>query len=73
MLKVIGKTNCIQCKMTRKLLDQAKVDYQYINLAEHPSLIEKIKATGVSQVPIILRDDRLLFTGFRPDKLKALN
>lgn len=71
MVTIYSKNNCVQCKMTKKFLDQHQVAYKEINLDDQPEFIEYVKGLGFSAAPIIETEtDR--FSGFQPSKLKTL-
>ena len=57
--------------MTKKFLDQHKVEYNEINLDEHPEFIDHVKGLGFSAAPVIETESDV-FSGFQPGKLKAL-
>lgn len=71
MVTIYSKNNCVQCKMTKKFLDQHKVEYNEINLDEQPEFIDHVKGLGFSAAPVIETENDV-FSGFQPDKLKAL-
>ena len=72
MVTIYSKNDCVQCKMTKKFLDQHKVEYNEINLDEQPEFIENLKAEGFLATPVVKLPDGNAFTGFRPDRLSAL-
>lgn len=58
--------------MTKKFLDQHKVEYNEINLDEQPEFIDHVKGLGFSAAPVIETENDVFFSGFQPGKLKAL-
>ncbi|MGT2925775.1 glutaredoxin-like protein NrdH [Streptococcus cuniculipharyngis] len=68
---VFSKNNCVQCKMTKKFLDDKNLSYREINLDEEPQYIDYVKNLGFTAAPVIEAGD-LVFSGFQPDKLKEL-
>ena len=66
-----SKNNCMQCKMTKKLLDKEGADYQEINIDERPEMIDYVKDLGFSAAPVIKAGD-IIFSGFQPAKLKEI-
>ena len=56
--------------MTKKFLDQHKVEYNEINLDEQPEFIDHVKGLGFSAAPVIETENDV-FYGFQPGKLKA--
>lgn len=70
-ITIFSKNNCMQCKMTKKLLDKEGADYQEINIDERPEMIDYVKDLGFSAVPVIKAGD-IIFSGFQPAKLKEI-
>ncbi|HEL1612653.1 TPA: glutaredoxin-like protein NrdH [Streptococcus suis] len=71
MVTIYSKNNCVQCKMSKKFLDEHNVAYKEINLDEQPEFIEHVKSLGFSAAPVIETENEV-FSGFQPTKLKAL-
>ena len=71
MVTIYSKNDCVQCKMTKKFLDQYKVEYNEINLDEQPEFIDHVKGLGFSAAPVIETENDV-FSGFQAGKLKAL-
>ena len=70
-ITIFSKNNCMQCKMTEKLLDKEGADYQEINIDERPEMIDYVKDLGFSAAPVIKAGD-IIFSGFQPAKLKEI-
>lgn len=71
MVTIYSKNDCVQCKMTKKFLDQHNVEYNEINLDEQPEFIDHVKGLGFSAAPVIETENDV-FSGFQLGKLKAL-
>lgn len=71
MVIIYSKNNCVQCKMTKRFLEQHNVAFKEINLDEQPEFIEHVKNLGFSAAPIVETENEA-FSGFQPNKLKAL-
>jgi glutaredoxin-like protein NrdH len=69
-ITVYTKNDCVQCKMTKKFLEQMGVNYKTINIDEQPEYVDYLKARGHRQTPVVAIDGLEEFTGFRPDVLK---
>lgn len=72
---IFHKNNCVQCKMTMKLLDGDKTPYESINIDDQPDYAEMLKEEGYLRAPVVKvfsNDDELVdsWTGFSPDKVK---
>ena len=70
-ITVFSKNNCMQCKMTKKFLDQHGADFEEINIDKKPEKIEYVKNLGFSAAPVI-EAGNVVFSGFQPSKLKEL-
>ena len=67
-----SRNDCIQCKMTKHLLDSEGIAYQEINLDESPESREYVKKElGFMAAPVI-ETDMDAWSGFRPGKIKAI-
>ena len=69
MVTVFSKNNCIQCKMTKRFLEEHNVAFIEHNIDEQPEFIENLKAEGFLATPVVKHPDGNTFTGFRPDRL----
>lgn len=70
-ITIFSKNNCMQCRMTKKFLEQHGADFEEINLDETPEKIDYVKTLGFSTAPVIEAGD-IVFSGFQPTKLKEL-
>lgn len=72
---VYSKPRCVQCDMTRKQLDRLGVEYTTVDVTDNPTALEFItEDLGYSQAPVVVvdQDPQNHWSGFRPDRLKAL-
>ncbi|AMB94819.1 glutaredoxin-like protein NrdH [Aerococcus sanguinicola] len=69
MVKVYSKPNCMQCKFTKKFLDEHGVAFEMIDVTESEAALEEVKALGFQALPVIVADGQEPFYGFRPDIL----
>ena len=62
-----SKNNCMQCKMTKKFLEQHNADFEEINIDEQPELASRF---GVMSIPTLMvwKDGKLTDTsvGVKP-------
>lgn len=74
MLTVYSKPNCIQCEMTKIWLDQNKIQYESVNVYDHPEKLEEIKLNGFQQLPVVTLDEYFenAWSGFNVDRLEEL-
>lgn len=70
-ITLFSKNNCMQCKMTKKLLDKEGANYQEINIDEQPDMVDYVKSLGFTSAPVIKAGD-ISFSGFQPSKLKEI-
>lgn len=74
---VFSKTNCVQCKMSKRNLDALGVEYQEINLDEYPEFLDYVKdELGFKVLPVIQVPKHLgieNISGFRPNSIKELS
>lgn len=70
-IKIFSKNNCIQCKMVKRFLIDNKIDFEEVNIDEHPEAIDWLKKKGFQSVPVITSDVETVI-GFRPDQLRRL-
>lgn len=70
-ITLFSKNNCMQCKMTKKLLDKEGAQYQEINIDDRPEMVDYVKNLGFSAAPVVKAGD-IIFSGFQPTKLKEI-
>lgn len=70
-ITLFSKNNCMQCKMTKKFLEQNGAEFEEINIDEHPEKIDYVKGLGFTAAPVIEAGD-ITFSGFQPTKLKEI-
>lgn len=74
MITVYSKPNCIQCEMTKMWLDQNKIQFELVDVSEHPEKLEEIKLNGFQQLPVVTLDKYFenAWSGFNVDRLEEL-
>lgn len=74
MLTVYSKPNCIQCEMTKMWLNQNKIQFESVDVSEHPEKLEEIKLNGFQQLPVVALDEHfdIAWSGFNVDRLEEL-
>ncbi|WP_182353048.1 glutaredoxin-like protein NrdH [Flaviflexus huanghaiensis] len=70
-ITVYTKPACVQCNATKRALDKAGLSYEMIDLMEDADALEAVKALGYQQAPVVMAGGDH-WSGFRPDKIKAL-
>ncbi|WP_229115872.1 glutaredoxin family protein [Parenemella sanctibonifatiensis] len=64
------KSDCPGCFATKRALDKAGVEYDEVNLEEHPELLAQFKRQGMMQAPIVETKEGERWAGYNPAKLK---
>lgn len=70
-ITIFTKPHCVQCNATCRALDKQGITYQLIDLTEDEQALQRVRALGYQQVPVVMTEDDH-WSGFRPDKLGAL-
>lgn len=71
MVTLFTKPGCVQCDMTAKVLSQNGTDYNKVDVTEDQEAFNKVQGMGYRGLPVVLAGSDH-WSGFRPDKLKAL-
>lgn len=71
MTIVYTKNNCVQCDMTKRLMDKIGVEYETINISENPEELDKLVELGYRSAPVVMTDNDS-WAGFNPDKIAEL-
>lgn len=72
MVTVYTKPQCIQCDMTKRLMDKIGVAYQTVDIIENPAELDKLIAMGYRAAPVVTTEDGESWAGFQPEKINAL-
>ena len=71
-ITVFSKPNCVQCTATYRALKKLGLEeYTVIDLTRDAEALEKVKALGYRQAPVVLAAGEH-WAGFRPDKIADL-
>lgn len=70
-ITVYTKPACVQCKATYKALDKQGVDYKLVDITEVPEARDYVMSLGYLQAPVVVAGEDH-WSGFRPDRIKAL-
>ena len=66
------KANCQPCRLSKRLLDDNEIEYEAVSVDDDPDTIEQLIALGHRQMPVVVVNDEEHWSGFRPDKVKAM-
>ncbi len=70
-ITVYSKPSCVQCDATYRALNKQGLEYEVVDITADPEALESVKALGYQQAPVVFADGDH-WSGFRPDKIKAL-
>lgn len=71
-ITIYTKNGCVQCKMTKKYLQEHNINFEEKNINTDPNAVDYLKDLGYRSVPVLFTKDDNPIVGFRPDKLKDL-
>jgi glutaredoxin-like protein NrdH len=71
MTTVYTKDNCVQCDMTKRLMDKIGVEYETVNITQNPEELDKLIELGYRAAPVVVSDGES-WAGFQPEKINAL-
>lgn len=70
-ITVFSKPACVQCDATYRALKKHGLEYTVVDISADAEALESVKALGYQQAPVVFADGDH-WSGFRPDKIKAL-
>lgn len=70
-ITVYTKPACVQCNATYKALEKAGIAYEKVDISIDDEAREYVLALGYLQAPVVVTDSEH-WSGFRPDRIKAL-
>ena len=71
-ITVYTKPACPQCNAVFRTLDKMGVEYHRVDISTDPEAREYVMALGYLQAPVVYIGPDNHFSGFRPDRLRAL-
>lgn len=71
MTTVYTKPQCVQCDMTKRMMDKIGVEYTTVDIVENPEELNKLIEMGYRAAPVVVTDNDS-WAGFQPDKINAL-
>ena len=71
MTTVYTKPSCVQCEMTKRMMDKIGVEYTIIDITQDPAALDMIMNMGFSSAPVVIAGEDA-WAGFQPDKITAL-
>lgn len=70
-ITVYTKPMCVQCDATKRALNKAGLEYKLVDITEDAEALAQVKSMGFLQAPVVTTENDA-WSGFRPDKIKAL-
>lgn len=73
MITVYSKTDCQQCRATKRLLDRLGAPFNVVDVNEDRDAAEYLANLGYKSVPVVIVEKRTgidHWFGYRPDSLK---
>ena len=70
-ITVYSKPSCVQCDATKRSLNKTGIPYDVVDITQDADALAQVKSMGYVQAPVVVTDGDH-WSGFRPDKLKAL-
>ena len=71
-ITVYTKNKCSQCLMSKYVLTDLAISYTEKNVDTNEKFMDEAKVTGYKSMPIILKDGKVIASGFMPDVLNQL-
>jgi glutaredoxin-like protein NrdH len=71
MTTVYVKPACVQCDMTKRMLDKLEIDYDTVDITQDDSALEMVMSMGFKSAPVVITDSDS-WAGFQPDKINSL-
>jgi len=71
MTTVYVKPSCVQCDMTKRMLDKQGTEYQTIDITQDQEAFDMVVGMGFQSAPVVITPTDS-WAGFQPDKIIAL-
>ncbi|MEV4902850.1 glutaredoxin-like protein NrdH [Citricoccus sp. NPDC055426] len=69
---VYSKPACVQCNATYRSLQNKGIAYETVDLSQDAAALERVRALGHLQAPVVITSSGDHWSGFRPDKIEEL-
>jgi glutaredoxin-like protein NrdH len=69
---VYTKPACVQCNATYKALDKQGIAFEKVDISLDSEARDYVMALGYLQAPVVVVGKDNHWSGFRPDRIKAL-
>jgi glutaredoxin-like protein NrdH len=71
-ITVYTKPGCVQCDAVLRALDKMGVEYRRVDISTDLEAREYVMALGYLQAPVVYAGADRHFSGYRPERLRAL-
>lgn len=71
MTTVYTKPNCVQCDMTKRMMNNLGIEYSTIDITEDSEALDLILGMGFKSAPVVITDSDS-WAGFQPDKINSI-
>lgn len=72
MTTVYTKPQCVQCEMTKRMLDKLEIKYETVDIEQDKGALEMLIEMGYRSAPVVITDDHS-WAGFQPEKIAGLS
>lgn len=63
--------NCVQCNMTKREMTKLGIEFEEVDLSQHPELLAEFKEKGYLASPIVVAGEQV-WSGFKHERIKGL-
>lgn len=71
-ITVYSKPACVQCKATKKKLQELNYDFSVVDISEDDEARQRLSEAGFVSAPVVEVDGEMKFAGYRPDQLSLI-
>ena len=71
-ITVYTKPACVQCNAVVKTLEKLELNFRKVDISADPGARDFVMALGYLAAPVVVADADNHFSGYRPDRIKAL-
>ena len=71
MVIVYTQPSCVQCDMTKRLMDREEISYTSIDVTQDKEAYDYVVGLGYQSVPVVVAGD-VHWSGFRAERIKGL-
>ncbi len=71
-ITVYSKPSCVQCNAVKRQLKSLGMNYEEVDISVDDKARDYVASLGYIQAPVVDLGNGETFSGFRPDKIKAI-